>query len=327
MGRMVRRSTIQLRQRGRLAWGIVNETLEEFSKDRGDLVSAGIAFYTLLSLAPLIIIAVGIAGLVLGEGTARQEVRELLQSTMGPDQATAIDAWVQQASQSGGVASAVGIALTLFAASKFTTQLRSALNQIWNVDVFVAEGFKGSIKNYLKRRVFAFLLVAAAGPLLLGVFVSRAVLTGLGAALLPAWAPTGFLTQVLQILSSVFLVALISAVVFRVVPDTRVGWRAVIWGGLLTSLLFNLGNFLVGLYLAKAGVAATYGAAGSLVVVLLWLYFSAQMFLFGAEFTQVYSRRFGRGLKQKEEDELREAERDAGRQRARAEQTAHATSS
>lgn len=322
---MARRIMNWLRQRAGVAWAVIDETLDEFSRDRGDLVAAGIAFYTLLSLAPLIIIAVGIAGLVLGQGAAREEVRELIGSTMGADQAAAIDAWVQQASEAGGVASAVGAALTLFAASKFTGQLRSALNQIWNVDVFVAEGFKGTIKSYLKRRMFAFLLVAAAGPLLLGVFVSRAVLTGLGAALLPAWAPTDVLTQGVQILFSLLLVALISAIVFRVVPDTRVGWRAVIWGGVLTSILFNFGNFLVGLYLAKAGVAAAYGAAGSLVVVLLWLYFSAQMFLFGAELTQVYSRRFGRGLNQEEEEEVRRAERDGGQQRVRAERAGRGT--
>lgn len=297
-----------LRRRAELAWRLASETLDEFSKDRGDLVAAGIAFYTLLSLAPLIIIAVAIAGVVLGEGAARHEVKSLLQGTMGADPAAAVDAWVRQASQSGGVASLVGVLLTLFAASKFTSQLRNALNQIWNVDVSIANGFKETVEDYLRRRFFALMLVAAAGPLLLLIFVSRALLTGIGNALAPDWIPEGIAVQGLQLLFSTMLVTAMSTLVFRIIPDTRVGWRAVWWGGLLTSIFFNFGNFVVGLYLAKAGVAAAYGAAGSVVVVLLWLYFSAEIFILGAEFTQVYSRHFGRGLNPKEQGEVQRAE-------------------
>lgn len=296
-----------------LSWKLANETLDEFSKDRGDLVAAALAFFTLLSLAPLIIIAVAGAGIILGQGAAHREALTVMQETMGPGAASAIDGWVLEASRAGGVASLVGAALTIIAASRFTSQLRSALNQVWNVDVFVAEGFKSTVRDYLKRRAFAFALVVASGPVLLAVFLSRAFLTGVGAALFPEWALGGAGVQLLQLLFSLVFVAAATAVVFRFIPDTRVGWRAISRGALLTSVLFNLGNLLVGIYLGQASVGAAYGAAGSLVVVLLWLYFSAEMFLYGAEFTQVYARHYGRGLNEKEAAEVESAQQNARR--------------
>jgi membrane protein len=148
------------------------------------------------------------------------------------------------------------------------------------------------------------------------VFASRAVLTGLEQTIFPdvGWARS--LVQLTQWVLSVLTVAGISGIVFKVVPDTRIGWRAVTRGALLTSLFFNVGNWLVGLYLGRAAVASTYGAAGSAIVVLIWLYFSAQMFLFGAELTQVYARHFGRGLSRSEAEDLEHAERLAEQDRS-----------
>lgn len=290
--------------RWRVAWDLVNETWDEFSKTRGDLLAAALAFHTLLSMAPLIIVAVAIAGLILGQGAAHEEVTRVLSDTLGQKSTATVNEWVVQASEGGEVASAIGIGLMLIAASRFGEHLRSALNQIWQIDVPFAEGFKATIKHYVQRRVFAFGMVAAAGPLLLVVFTSRTLLTGFHNALFAGSPAQGVMVQVLQILLSLIVIAGASAVVFRYVPDTRVGWKNVLVGAALTSVLFNIGNALVGLYLAQASVAAAYGAAGSLVVVLLWLYFSAQMFLLGAEFTRVYTRHFGPGLRADEAEEL-----------------------
>ncbi len=283
-------------------WNLATATIDEFAKDRGDLVAAALAFYALLSIAPMIIIAVAIAGFILGEGAAHREVFGLLRTTMGRNAAEAVNGWVQQASDSGGVASVVGMTLTLLAASRFTAQLRSALNQVWNVDVEVADGFKATIRSLLMRRIYAFVSILAAGPLLLAVIASRAVIMGLGRAVLPEFVFAG-VTQVLQLSLSLVLVALLTAVIFRVIPDTEVQWRAAAWGAVLTSILFNLGNLLVGLYLGRAAVAATYGVAGSLVVVLLWFYWSAHTFLLGAEFTQVYSTRAARSHEERPEQD------------------------
>jgi membrane protein len=211
---------------------------------------------------------------------------------MGAGAAASIDEWVLEASRTGGIATVLGGILTILAASRFVAQLRSALNQVWNVDVHVPEGFKSSVTDYLKHRAFAFGMVLASGPLLLVVFASRALLMGFGDVLFLGSAWVGYLVQASQVLFSLVVVAALASAVFRIVPDARVGWGAIWRGAILTSVLFNIGNLLVGLYLGKANVGAAYGAAGSLVVVLLWLYFSAQIFLYGAEFTQVYWTHF-----------------------------------
>lgn len=282
-------SRAALKRWGKHAYALGNETVTQYSNDGGEMIAAALAFYTLLSIAPLIIIAVAIAGAVLGRATAEREVMRVLSDAMGSDAAATVQGWVQEASESGGVASIVGFALVLMTASRLGAQLRMALNKVWNVDIVQAEGFKATVRDYVKRRLFAFLLVAAAGPLLLAVFASRALLIGLSDVLFVSAPGSAALIGAAQLAFSVVVVAGVSALVFRVVPDVLVSWGAAIRGAVLTSIVFNVGNWLVGLYLGRATVGQTYGAAGSAVVVLLWLYFSAQMFLLGAEFTQVYA--------------------------------------
>ena len=293
-----------MRRRLRVLWDLLVESVDGFSRHRGDLLAAALAFQALLSSAPLIIVAVAVAGIVLGKGTAQQEMTRVLRDAIGKSGAATVNGWVQQASESGGLASVVGILLTLFGASRFGTQLRSALNQSWNIDVYMAQGFRSSVGDYVRRRAFAFVLTLAAGPLLLVVFASRTLLTAFHQTLFASSPWQGFEVQVLQLGFSWASVALICAVVFRFVPDTRIAWRNALVGGAVTSLAFNIGNGLVGLYLGRASVAAAYGAAGSLVVVLLWLYFSAQALLLGAEFTRAYAERFGARLSVTERREL-----------------------
>jgi membrane protein len=279
---------------------LASATVRGFSKDRGELLAAALAFHTLLSLAPLVILAVAMAGLFLGEGAARAEVSRTLADTMGPAAASSVDTWVEDARASSGVASVVGLALLVFGASRVTGQLRIALNQVWNVDLAEQEGFRENLREYVKRRLFAFAMVLGAGPALLAVFASRTGIEALGGLLgsmIPV--PTAVL-QLLQQLTSLVLVFALAAVVFKLVPDTRIGWRSACMGAALTSVLFNAGNYLIALYLGRSATTQTYGAAAAVVLVLLWLYFSAQLFLLGAEFTQAYAERFGRGLSPRE---------------------------
>ncbi|HEY8946337.1 MAG TPA: YihY/virulence factor BrkB family protein [Polyangiaceae bacterium] len=276
-----------------VSWTLVSDTIDEYSRDRADLMAAALAFYTLLSMAPLILVAVAIAGTVLGTSAARTEISRLLDESMGASAAATVNQWVDEAGRSGQIASIIGAVLVLFAASRLVGQLRSAINQAWNADEVEVQGLGSSIKDFLRRRLFAFAMVLASGPLLLGVFASRALLTGLHQVLFGNSPIAGVAIQLAQIAFSLVLVALMTAVVFRVLPDARMPWRSIWAGALLTSVLFNVGNILVGLYLGRATVAATYGAAGSLVVVLLWLNYSASMFLLGAEFTQVHAKRSG----------------------------------
>lgn len=280
----------RLRRRLRQGYELVRQTLDAFARHRGGLLAAALAFHTLLSLAPLVIVAVATAGIVLGQGAAHAEMTRVLYDALGPKGAAAIDSWVHEASRGGEVAGAVGIGLMLVAASKLGTRLREVLNQIWDVN---PDALIPRVRDYLRRRLLAFGLVTLAGPTLLVVFVTRAVLSGLHGAPLGATPAMGVLLQVAQLALSVAITAAMFAVIFRLVPDTHVSWRIAWLGSVLTSVLFNVGNTLVALYLDRASSSVTYGAAGSVLVVLLWLYFSAHLFLMGAEFTQVYASSTG----------------------------------
>jgi membrane protein len=268
---------------------LVVRAVGDFVEDGGGLLAAALAFHTLLSLAPLVIISVAIAGVVLGRGIARAEATELLRQSMGDKMADTINSWVDQASRGSEIASVVGIALVLFAASRLGEQLRNALNQIFNVKSAAGGGIRSVVTDYVRQRLFAFVLVAASGPLLVAVFLSRALLGRFHGLIFPqsAWAVA--VVQILQIVFTLVLVGLGSALVLRTVPDRRVAWRPALVGGCVISVLFNAGNVLMGLYLSSSGVGAAYGIASSAVVVLLWLQFSSATFLLGAELTQVYA--------------------------------------
>jgi membrane protein len=274
-------------------WRLVTQTLEELAQARADLLACALAFQCLLSIAPLLIVAVALAGFVLGRGEALAEVDRLLENALGPAAGGTVRGWVQEASRGGAVASFVGLGLTAWAASRLGSGLRDALNQLWNIDVVMSKDVKSSITDYLRHRLSALLIVSAAAPLLLAVFASRTLLTAFHTALFASSPGRGIAIQLIQLAGSFSIVALVSAAVFHYVPGARTTWKDVLVGGALTSLLFNVGNALVGFYLGIASVTAAYGAAGSVVVVLLWLYFSAHTFLIGGKFTHVYAQHSG----------------------------------
>jgi membrane protein len=282
--------TGELTQRSGGRWSIagklISDTIDCFTRDRGELAAAAIAYNTLLSIAPLVIIAVAIAGAVLGEGAARQEMMGILRNAMGQDAASTVQGWVDEAAAGGALASVIGTVIALWAASRLATQLRNALNQVFNVDVPETVGWRAVVTDFARSRLFSFLVVLASGPLLLIVVASRTLLTGFHQLLFAQSPWSGAVVQVLQVLLSLLVVAAVCAVIFRYVSDAQVDGRSAWRGGLVTSVLFNIGNVLVGLYLGRASVGAAYGAAGSAVVLLLWLQYSAYMFLLGAEFTQ-----------------------------------------
>jgi membrane protein len=274
-----------------VTWQLLRDTVDGFIQDRGDLAAAALAYSTLLSIAPLILIAVAIAGTILGQGAAHREATRILRDSMGQEAAATVLGWVQEAASGGKLATIVGAVLVLWAASRLAAQLRNALNQIFNVDVKNAGGLRSAVADYAKGRAFAFLVVVASGPLLLLVVASRTLLTAFHHLLFAVSPWSGVAVQASQILLSVLVVAVVCAALFRFVPDAPVDARSAWRGGMMTSLLFNLGNVLVGLYLGRASVSAAYGAAGSVVVLLLWLQFSAYIFLLGAEFTQRLTQR------------------------------------
>jgi membrane protein len=241
----------------------------------------------LLSLAPLVIVAVAIAGMVLGRGVAHAEMARVLHETLGERSAALVDEWVQDASQGGELASLVGIGLMVLAASKLGTRLREALNQVWDLD---ADALIPSLKTLLRRRLVAFALALAAGPTLLAIFLSRALSSVLHKVWLGSAQTLGVLIELLQFAFSLAIVAVLFAVIFRYVPDARVSWKSAWRGSVVASVMFNVGNAVVGLYLGRASTAP-YGAAGSVLVLLVYLHFSAYIFLIAAELNQIRARR------------------------------------
>jgi len=268
----------------------MRETVEAFIADDALSRGASISFYTVTSIGPVVFIIVAIAGLAFGEDAARGAVSAQLSALMGRQSADLVQTAVQSASgkSSGIFASILGVLTLVITASGVFGEMQSALNVIWK-----AQPQGGTVSRLVRARAASLGLVAALGFLLLVSLVISALLSGL-ANYIDAVLPFG--TVVLQVLNFVISLALISvlfAAIYKVLPDVSLSWRDVLVGAVATAVLFNIGKFLIGLYLAHSAVASSYGAAGALIIVLLWIYYSAQIFLLGAEFTKVHASRRG----------------------------------
>lgn len=254
-------------------------------------MGAALSFYTLFAIAPLFVIVLAIAGYSFGEEAARRELFGQVSGLVGSEGAEAIQALVSAANKprTGAWATVIAVVTLFVGASSVFVQLQDSLNSVWGVRRAPGCG----LRNFIKDRLLSFSLVVGIGFLLLISLVLSAGLAALGkfmAGLLPAQAT---IWQGLNFVISFGVITLLFAMIFKVLPDAEINWRDVWMGALLTALLFNLGKFLLGLYLGRASVTSAYGAAGSLVIVLLWVYYSAQILFFGAKFTQIYSSRHG----------------------------------
>jgi len=270
---------------------LLKDTYLEWRADRAHRLAAALAFYTTFSLAPLLIIGIAIAGSVFGAEAARGEIVEQVRALIGPQGAHAVEALLANAHRPGAGlwATAAGVVALFFAALGVFNMLQDAMNMLWNVG-----SRKGTWwKLLLKDRAVSFIMVLGSGFLLLVSLLLSALLSGIGhfaEGYLPSWFH--FLRWT-NVVADFAVVTILFAFIFRLIPDTRVEWRDV-WGGAgLTAALFAVGKFLIGLYLGNSTIASSYGAAGSLVVILVWVYYSAQILFFGAEFTQVYAYRRG----------------------------------
>lgn len=271
-------------------WTLLKDTVAEWQADKVPLLAAALAYYTVFSLAPLLVIVIAIAGFVFGPEAARNQLDEQIQGLVGAQGADAIQTMIQNAYQpsSGIVATVVSLVTLLLGASGVFAQLQDALNTIWEVPPP-----KAGVKGMVKARASSFAMILVIGFLLLVSLVISAALATIGnffGGLIPGLA---FAWQVINFVISFAVVTLLFGLIYRVLPDVKVPWGDVWHGAIVTSLLFTVGKWLLGLYIGNSGVASPYGAAGSFVVVLVWVYYSAQILLFGAEFTQVYSKRYG----------------------------------
>jgi membrane protein len=276
-------------------WALVRESVWEWIGDRASRKGAALAFYTVFSLAPILILAIAIAGLFFGQEAARGEIYAQVQDLLGPDGAKAIEAMVQNASRPGAglFATLVGAVTLFIGATTALAELKDGLDQIWEVPPERMSGFW----YFLRKRLLSIGLILSLGFLLLVSLVFSAVLT----ALARRWGPADATEPVLQAINFLFSFALVTvlfAMIYKILPSASIAWRDVIIGSVVTALLFSIGKFAIGVYLGNSAIASSYGAAGSVILVLVWVYYSAQIFLLGAEFTKVYAHRYGsrRGL-------------------------------
>lgn len=275
----------------RTLWHLIKEAAADWSHDRAPRLGAALAYYTVFSLVPFLVVVIALIGLVLGQEAAQSAILSHIATLVGDQSAAAIKDMIQRADQpsTGLVATGLAVVTLLFGASGVFGQLQDALNTVWGVEPKEGRGVWGFIKD----RFLSFVAVLGTGFLLLVSLILSSALAAFGkwfSGLLPL--PEALLHLFNFVLSFVVVTGLF-ALIFKVLPDARVAWRDVWVGALLTAALFTIGKYALGLYLGKSNVASAYGAAGSLVLILVWVYYSAQILLYGAEFTQVYANRLG----------------------------------
>jgi membrane protein len=270
------------------AWGLLRGAFAEWLADGAPRLGAALAYYTLFSLAPLLLAAIAVAGLAFGEEAAQGRIVAELESLIGRSGAEAAQAMIEASRRpsSGIVASLAALATLLVGASGVFVELKGALNVIFDV-----QGAPSGLKATLRARLAAFALVLAVGFLLLVSLIVSAGLSAMGSVIGGMIAEPSALLHVLNAGLSLVVVTVLIALLFKFLPDTSVAWRDVWVGAWFTSALFTLGKFLIGLYLGRSGVSSTYGAAASVVVLMIWVYYAGQIFFLGAELTQAWARR------------------------------------
>jgi membrane protein len=267
-----------------LAWKLLKHAVSGWMDDRAMRLAASLSFFTMLSLGPLLLITLRVVGIILGPEAAAGQLDFFLQQVVGPGGAEVLQEVIAAAGNDdagGNLATAVSIGILIFSASYVFAELQDAMNTVW--DVPTPEGW--AVWRMIRNRLMAFAMVLSLAFLLLVSMIISAVLAALAAFFMPE---PGRIGQAVNFLVTLAITSAIFATLFKYIPDVSVRWRDVWPGALLTAVLFTIGQFLVGLYLGQAVVVGLFGAAGSLVAVLLWVYYTAMIVFFGAEFTKGY---------------------------------------
>ena len=272
-------------------WQLVKGAASAWIDDYAPSMGAALSYYTVFSLAPLLLIVVSVAGLVFGEEAVRGELFAQLQGLMGADAAKAIQDLLASVNKpaKGVFATLIGIALLIFGATTVFGELQDALDRIWRAPARE----KGGLWSLLRARLLSFGMILGLAFLLMVSLVLGAAIAALGKWWGPAFGGWETLLQIVNLVVGFGLTTVVFAMIYKMMPRVKVQWHDVWLGALVTSLLFTIGKFLIGLYIGKSGVASGFGAAGSLIVVFIWVYYSAQIFLLGAEFTWVYAKTLG----------------------------------
>lgn len=273
-------------------WTVIKKSVNDFLEDDAMTLAGALAFYTALSLAPLLVLILWLVGLIWG-GKANEQVITQAQAAMGQQGAEMVRTVIEYGNQPGTglVAKVAGIVTLLLGATGVFAQLQYSLNRIWDVEARPGQG----TWNWIRKRFLSLgMVVAIAFILLVSLVITGAMLAVF--AHLSGNAGEKVLWRILELAASVVIYFLLFAVTFKVLPDVKIGWRDVLLGSLITAALFAIGKYLIGLYIGRSGTESVYGAAGSLMVMLLWVYYSALIVFFGAELTQAYARHSGRQI-------------------------------
>jgi membrane protein len=273
-------------------WPMAQAAAQGWLNDNASSMGASLAYYTFFSMAPLLLIVISVAGLLLGREAAQGHLIHELSGMLGPQAAASIQALIASASEPADNwwGTLLGLGVMLVGATTVFAELQDALDRIWQVPQRPAGG---GLWALLRARVLSFGLILGLAFLLMVSLVMGAVIAGLGRWLSHTLGDWVWVAQTLNVGISFVITTAIFALIYKLMPRAHVQWNDVWVGAVVTALLFSLGKALIGLYLSASGIASAYGAAGSLVLVLLWVYYSAQVFLLGAEFTWVYANARG----------------------------------
>lgn len=274
----------------RNTWTLFKETASAWKADEVPRLSGALAYYTLLSLAPLLVLAVSVAGLVFGAEAARGQIADELSQLMGPEASQGIQTILAHAKKpdEGIMGSIIGGVVLLFGASGVFGELQEDLNKIWKVEPKPGRGVWGVIRD----RFFSFTMVLGVAFLLLvSLVVSAGIATVSG--YFKGMIQLPFLWELANVIIALAVTSVLFALIFKLVPDVKVAWRDVWVGGVVTAVLFSIGRVALGWYVGRSATVSPFGAAGSLVALIVWVYYSAQILFFGAEFAQAYAARYG----------------------------------
>lgn len=278
---------------------LFREAFKEWTDDKASRMSAAMAYYTVLSLAPLLIVIILIVGQVLGEEAAQNQIVGQLGGLVGQQAAEFIQQIVLNARrpEGGGIGAVIGTATLVFGALGLFNALQSTLNTIWEVEPQPGRGILATVLRY----AFLLLLVAVTGILVLALLLSSSIIAGLTEVLAEALPFGATVVWIIEVLISLAIATVLFALLFKFVPMAKIAWRDVWLGAAVTAVLFVIGQFALSIYLGRGNVTSTFGAFGSLVALLLWVFYTSQILFFGAEFTQVYANRYGSRLQPEEE--------------------------
>jgi membrane protein len=273
-------------------WGLIKESVSAWIDDYAPSMGAAISYYTLFSIAPLLVIVIGIAGIVFGGEAAQGAIVAQLEGLIGDEGAVAVQGLLESASKPGHgvVATIVGVITLVIGATTVFGELQSGLDRVWEVP---AAKKTGGMWSLLRQRLLSLGMVLVLGLLMLISLVLSAALAALGrwwGGFFDGWEAV---LHVVNFVVSFAIVTALFAAIYKMMPRAKIAWMDVWTGAVVTAFLFTIGKFLIGLYLGKSGVTSAFGAAGSMVVLLIWVYYSAQIFLLGAEFTWVYAHHSG----------------------------------